>query len=298
MAVNEPTTQNAHWWAFCVGSDTNEYQYSGKKRFYSILTKELEVLEDGKTHAKSEYLIFSNIDEWTFLKDFSDPSSSSFDKLLYSLFREYIPALGLLLIKMNTEVHELAHSALNTMIIRKFAAMNGLDLQLHTIPQSAKTSNGRTKKADQSYKPRVLPPGRDAKWPSVVIHGAWSQPPKKLADDARWWLTEPAGDVKAALTIAVNQNIREVKIEKWELVPCTATRQNTGKTFADVTCRIVVSQKEPGDPIRVVGHPLVVPFDSFFLRPANHNEGDIVMDKSDLETVANLVWEAHPKFKA
>ncbi|RJE20959.1 hypothetical protein PHISCL_06695 [Aspergillus sclerotialis] len=241
MEVDEPVTQNAHWWVFCVSSNTSEYQYSGQKRLYSILKKESQALKDDKTHSKSQYLIFSNINEWTFLKDFSDPSSSSFDKLLYSLFQEYIPALSLLLIKMNTEAHEQAHSALHTIILRKLASMNSLDLKLRTIPQSAKESNGRTKKADQSYKPRVLPPGREGKWPSVVIHAAWSQPPKKLADDARWWLEEPAGDVKAALTIAVNQTIKEIKIEKWELAP-RATRQNPGKRIAEVTRRVVVSQ--------------------------------------------------------
>lgn len=44
---------------------------------------------------------------------------------------------------MNTEVHEQAYNTLDIMIIRKFAILNSLDLQLHTIPRTVKESNGR-----------------------------------------------------------------------------------------------------------------------------------------------------------
>jgi hypothetical protein len=105
---------------------------------------------------------------------------------------------------------------------------------------------------------------------------------------------EAGGDVKTALTIFVHQTRREVVIEKWELTP-RETRQNQNKKVPEITRRAVMSQKTDNDPIRVTGHPLTLPFEHFFLRPANPGEGDIVLDESDLKTIAKLIWNVHSK---
>lgn len=97
---------------------------------------------------------------------------------------------------MTTEAHEQVHEALHDMLVRKFVLMNGLDLQLHMTGQAEKESNGRRKKADQSYRPKPLPSNRSDYWYSVLIESAYSEKGSKLADNARWWLIESAGDVK------------------------------------------------------------------------------------------------------
>ncbi|GIK05011.1 hypothetical protein Aspvir_009110 [Aspergillus viridinutans] len=172
--------------------------------------------------------------------------------------------------------------------------MNRLDLELQVMGQVAITSNGRTKKADQTYRPKVLPQTRSDLWPRVVILAKYSQPRTKLADDTRWWLFESGGDVKTALNITVHQTKREVTIEKWELIS-RETRQDENKKVAEITQRAVISQKTVNDPIRVTGCSLAQSFEHLFLRPANPGEGDIVLDKSDMETNAELIWNVHSK---
>jgi hypothetical protein len=279
-----------------VSPATSEYQYCGEQNFLKVLDGEYHALEEGTTGCRSQYIIISNVDEQTFSETFS--SSDLCKKLFTSSFFEYIPDLALLLVRMTTAAHEQAYNALHTMIIRKCAFMNGLDLQLQVTGQAAITSNGRTKKADQTYRPIVLPQPRSGRWPTVVIQCAYShsysQSGSKLADDARWWLLEAGGDVKTVLTITVHQTRREVIIEKWELIP-RGTRQDRNKKVAGVSQRAIMPQRTDNDPIRVTGYPLTLPFEHFFLRPANPGEGNIVLDESDLETIATLIWGVHSK---
>lgn len=192
---------------------------------------------------------------------------------------------------MITEAHEQAHEALHDMFVRKFVLMNRLDLQLHMTGQTEKESNGRRKKADQSYRPMTLPANRSDYWYSVLIESAYSEKWSKLADDARWWLVESAGDVKTAVTIAVHQTTKEITIETWELVS-RPTRQDKSKRVPDVTQRIVVSQNTDKK-IRVRRDALTVPFEHFFLRNVGADESDIILDKTDLTIVASSVWEVH-----
>jgi hypothetical protein len=284
--------QNRYQQLFHVSSATREYQYCGEPDFLKVLDSEYHALEEGRTGCRSQYIIISNVDEQTFSETFSSPDLCK--KLFTCSFFEYIPDLALLLVRMTTAAHEQAYNALHSMIIRKCAFMNGLDLGLQVMGEVAITSNGRTKKADQTYRPIVLPQLRSDHWPTVVIQCAYSQPRSKLADDARWWLLEAGGDVKTALTIFVHQTRREVVIEKWELIP-RETRQNQNKKVPEITRRAVMSQKTDNDPIRVTGYPLTLPFEHFFLRPANPGEGDIVLDESDLKTIAKLIWNVHSK---
>ncbi|GAD91908.1 hypothetical protein NFIA_050900 [Paecilomyces variotii No. 5] len=155
------------------------------------------------------------------------------------------------------------------------------------------TTNGRTKKADKTYRPADLPQGRSTLWPTMIIEVRYSENKVKLAEDARWWLMEAGGDVKTALTISVHQVKTEITVEKWELTP-RPTRQDSNKRVVEVTEHIVMSQNED-EPIHVAGHPLMIPFDHFFLRPPNPGEGDIILHKSDIETIAKMIWDVHPK---
>lgn len=286
MMAMDVVRQNDHQRLFCVSSTTGEYRYCGKTSFCEVLDNEYHALERNKSGNQSQYIIFFDIDEQTFLEDFADSSR----KQVYHPYFEYIPNLHLLLIKMVTEVHEQAHKSLNRMIIRKFAFMNNLDLQLHMTGQAEKGSNGRKKKADKSYRPETLPDGCSNYWYSVLIEAAYPEKRSKLANDARWWLIESAGDVKTVVTIAVHQTTKEITIEAWRLVS-RPTKQEKNKRVPDVTQRVVVTQNS--DEIRVKGGPLTIPIYHFFLRDKGAGEGDLFLDEDDLKIVATSVWEVH-----
>ncbi|OJJ88610.1 uncharacterized protein ASPGLDRAFT_31737 [Aspergillus glaucus CBS 516.65] len=90
---------------------------------------------------------------------------------------------------MTTEAHEKVHEALHDMFVRKFVLMNGLDLQLHMTGQAEKESNGRRKKADQSYRPKPLPANRS------MVEDIY-KPSKRLPQNARL----PDGGVEPHIT--------------------------------------------------------------------------------------------------
>ncbi|OQE90315.1 hypothetical protein PENNAL_c0012G10559 [Penicillium nalgiovense] len=106
-------------------SSTNEYEYLGKKHFTKICLKEYhDFLEkDTDLEPRSGYIIFSNIDNETYEHDF--PESSDPDT--------YIPSLKLLLVKMTTDAHEVAHRQLDKLIIKKLSQMNDLDDEIHPL---------------------------------------------------------------------------------------------------------------------------------------------------------------------
>ncbi|KAJ9290641.1 hypothetical protein DTO021C3_1906 [Paecilomyces variotii] len=283
--------KNSYQQLLHVSPATSEYQYCGEQHFLEVLDSEYHAFEKDTTGRRSQFFIMSNVGEKTFSETFSSPDPQK--RIFSNSSFEYIPDHSLLLVKMRTAVHEQAHEGLNTLIVGKFTLMNGLGLQLQQMGQVSITSNGRTKAADKTYRPKDLPQGRSPLWPTVIIEAGYSEEKVKLADDARWWLLEADGDLKTALTISIHTERKESTVEKWELIP-RPTRQDKNKKVAEVTGHIVMSQKEE-DPIDVTGHPLTLPFEHFFLRPANPGEGDIILDKSEMEIIAELVWNVHPK---
>lgn len=276
---------------FNVSPTTSEYEYSDFKRFCEIYYSEYDALEKDKTGRKSQYIIFVGVDEQTFEKDLSEQSNRSPTKS----YCDYISAKGLLLVKMPTRAHEDAHISLDRLIRKKIMFMNpSLEKDLCSLGRSRVEAILRRKEPDQSYQPKTLPPGRSDYWPTVVIEAGYSESRSKLSADARWWLAESAGDVKTALTIAVHQTRREITVEKWELIE-RPTRQDGDKKVSVITQRAIVSQRTAGDPIRVTGSQINIPFEHLFLRPAGSNEGAIVFEVSDLEELATEVWRVHAK---
>ena len=279
---------------FGVSPTTSEYQYPGKKDFSDIYDSEYNAFAQDQTKSgcqKSQYIIFIGVDEQTFRADFDEVSN----RLLKKSCCDYIPARGLILVKMTTEAHEQAYIGLDHFLVAKLTLMDpGLVRELLSPRHADIESNSHQKKADSSYRPKILPPGRSDHWPTVVVESALSESRSKLAADARWWLSESAGDVKAALTIAVQKARREITIEKWELIK-RPTRQDEDKRVCEVTRRVTVSQGAVDQPIRVTGGSLEIPFEYLFLRPAGLHEGDIVFDELDLKELATMVWKLHAK---
>ncbi|RMJ24953.1 hypothetical protein PHISP_04189 [Aspergillus sp. HF37] len=213
MTVNTDQRTNRSHRIFHVPPNTSEYQYRGRKHFRNVLGSENRLLED-KDGKRSQFIIFSNINEQTFEKVFADPSDATFARL----YSSYIPGFGLLLVKMVTQVHEQAHKELATTIMFKLHEMNNLDRELQKIGRAEFGTNSRRKKADASFRPVQLPASRSDKWPTMIIEAGYSGSSKDTLDaGARWWLKESERDVKIALTILVSRTRREIVIDDWEI---------------------------------------------------------------------------------
>lgn len=262
--------------ALGLSPTTSEYPYQGMQHFQDMIHKEA-------AEPDQSYVIFSNIDENTFLRDFDEFHSHSYS--------DYFPQLRIILARMPaSELHEEAHGELNNTLLIKLAAM-GVRTQLRSLVGADVVTPTRTKKPDQSYRPVNLPAGHSNRFPSVVIESAWSERQSKLADDARWWLNASQGELKTAITISVQKKKRAITIEKWEAIS-RPTRGEPGKMVPEVVQKVTMTREGDGKPVHVTGAPLVIGFDKLFLRPAEEDkgEGDVFLDNDDLTLVADLTW--------
>jgi hypothetical protein len=184
MAVN---THSISRHALGLSPMISEYPYQSIRHLWDIIYREA-------AESKHDYVIFSCIDEQTFIQDFDEPHSH--------LHTDFFPQFQVLLAKVPWRAHEQAYHGMNKILIDKLKAMNvGNDLQL--LGTADVKSPERTKRPDLSYLPEQLPAGRPDHSPSVVGECAYSENQSKLACDARWWLDASGGEVKTVLAITV-----------------------------------------------------------------------------------------------
>ncbi|RHZ50894.1 hypothetical protein CDV55_101607 [Aspergillus turcosus] len=260
MAVNKGSISRR---ALGVSRATSEYAYQGVQHFRDIIYKD-------EAESKHPYVIFSNIDEQTFMRDFDESGEQC------HLYSDYFPQLQILVGKMPaTRATAQAFMGIhNTSIVRRLAFRNRdhLDDQLRTLGRADVFTPSRIKPPDMSYRPVRLPAGRSNRWPSVVFQCAYSDADGKLANDACWWLKASGGDVETILTISVWKKSKGITFERWELIS-RPTRGDPGKRVPEVVQKVVVS-KEGDEPVRITGAPLVIGFEKLFLRPAEEEKGD------------------------
>lgn len=108
-----------------------------------------------------------------------------------------------LIVKMPKRPLEMATRCFCDLITLQTHRM-GLDDQL--VPTGSATISGSPYKKEPyaSYVAMELPPGRNDKWPTLVIETGFLGSLRRLRVDAEWWLVRSRGDVKVAIIIAVD----------------------------------------------------------------------------------------------
>ncbi|EEA21809.1 conserved hypothetical protein [Talaromyces marneffei ATCC 18224] len=263
-----------------LGKNTPIYEYQDAPHYSAAIIHEVNLLE---THRdRSQYVIFTNVDQEQFSRGFKGNTDTI-------PFGSYYPRLQILLTKIETKTHANASRDFEAALIKKLAAMKDLDKQLVKVGGAHIETVDRTKRADNAYQPQRLPKYRDQLWPTVVVEVGYSESLRKLANDARWWLTASNGDVKTAITISINQKYREITFEKWGL--------NTEEEPV-VLYRVQMQQDAVCQHVKVSNKsPLVIGFEELFLRPSQEAcEGDIVFSQDELKKLASMTWDVH--FKA
>lgn len=100
---------------------------------------------------------------------------------------------------------------------------------------------------------------------------------RSLETDVEWWATESDGDVKAAITIAVNPSVKQMIICQWhgtEMVYRNVLSREYGRRMQNTNL-----------------NPLVIEFERLFLRAPQGVENDIVFEIDVLNEFAEEVWE-------
>jgi hypothetical protein len=257
---------------------TSEYEYRGKKRFWDTIDAELNLFTNDKVGARSQYVIFSHLDEHRFLKDIDSESFKYFDS--------YDTHSQILLIKMPTRAHEQISGKFFSGLIIKLSRMkDGLQDELHNMGSADVDLTSRRKQPDQSFCPVTLPPSRSDKFSTLIIEAAFSKSKTKLRSNAKLWLVESKGDVKIALLMSTNKTRKEVTFELWQPTG-RATRNEPGKIVGELKQTVTVT--EQGGHARASGK-LTIPFEDLFLRDVVFPEEDIVFTERDFVKIASQI---------
>lgn len=269
-------------------SNTSRYPYEGLQDFWSHIALEQENFHNDKTGKCSQYVLFTNVTDQAFTRDFD----ISKHKPSWRLFDSYYPYTQLLVIRMVTSKdHERAHTALANLLIGKLAAMNEVNLSLDWTGSADIETPSRTKRADQEFAPRNRPPDRSELWPTLVMEAGFSESKPKLESGADWWIKASQGDVRTALTISVHRKTPEIVIKKWEPI-CTLQTSNRAQFEPVLQKHLVVSNQKGQTEAVVINGPLVLSFRDLFLRDAGRGEKEeIEFSENDIRTMAQMVWK-------
>ncbi|KAH8689851.1 hypothetical protein BGW36DRAFT_432817 [Talaromyces proteolyticus] len=257
---------------FGLSSNTSQHEYQNNKHFLSVLNQELDIFTADQS--KSQYILFTGVTNEVFRRDFTDPIDSLTDFEIYSITHE------LIIVKMESHTHAHAHSVFNALLIRKLVTMNDHDKDIRYFASAHVQGDDRKKRADQIYQPKRLPRHRSRHWPSLVLEVGYTEGQRKLESDINWWITQSNGDVKSAVTIAVNPRVKQIVICQWY-----------GNNPQQRVYRNALSQNDQGAIQTSNPNPLVIPFAHLFLRQPSGNEQDITFTIAELKELAKNVWE-------
>lgn len=117
-----------------------------------------------------------------------------------------------MIVKLLTGTHEIASQRLYLAV--QLAVINmGLDDSIESVGSKRVRGVSSSKEADKSCTLMQPVPGRDAKWPTVVVEVGVSESYQKLKADAEWWLANSKGDVKLVIIVSVNRKTPNIKFE-------------------------------------------------------------------------------------
>lgn len=255
---------------FGLSADTNQYEYHNHKHFLSVLSEELDAFI-AHPRSRSQYIIFTGVNEDIFRRYFVDPDDGLTDFETYSIPHR------LILVKMKPRTHAFTHRSFGDLVHGKLLDMNIKALGLVPFGSAHIQGKERIKRADEIYQPTRLPKRRTKHWPSFVVEVGYSDAQRKLQGDVDWWMNESSGDVKSVVTIATDRTCKEITICQWNRM---------GEIY-----RNVLSQDGERDVRASNQDPLVIAFDDLFLRRPSGIEKDIIIPVDELKDFAEDIWE-------
>ncbi len=210
---------------------------------------------------------------------------------------------GLLFFRIPTQRCNSVHADLAWLFSRQIPRM-GLDGPFVAILGGAyKLDNGAEKSMEGNS--LILPGPRrcddKGRFPTLAIECGNSESLPRLYRDRDWWFDNSPhggehGDVKAVLTVAIDNRTCRFSIELWhrnhDNIPYTVCH-HLGKELLAV----LVQATGLAVPLGHSGGPLRIPFQDIFLREPVAPEGNFVIEEQDLASLAicacNMVkWDS------
>lgn len=244
-----------------LSPNTSQHTYRNINHFTDILSHETDLFtadEHATTTRRSQYIIFHNVTESCFNRDFIDPADS------FVSFESYFPLRAVLLVKIVTRGQALAVSDFGGRISFQLRRMSRrLDDRILALGSAHVISQNRIKRAGASFFPKRLPANRSRTWPSLCVEVGYSDSPRKLEEDAKWWIHESRGEVKGVVTVELDKSQREMRVSQWRIC---------GDSELKLVYRVVILQRDG----RMEAHEendLVISFEDLSLRPPNRDRG-------------------------
>lgn len=269
------------------------YMFHSIRQVQRLVASHSDELRADRTN--NQYLVFLKVTN-TQLTDM-DKQRANIGK---HIRMEHHTDTGDLIIKlMPSEKHQSAHITLADEIQEKEMQW-GIPRENRLKGLGGTTFSGpvSSKEADTAFRPISRPIGG---WPTIVFESGLSEGLARLRVDARWWLINSGGDVNVVLIISVKPTQTRLLIEKWCLSPATnlpVTGANPNSNALVPTKRQEVSiNRNPANTTQpgtytVTGGPLVLEFQSLYLRAPVAPEGDLILTTAILLVWARYFWEA------
>jgi hypothetical protein len=265
--------------------DVNTQIFIGIENMRRIVKSQSDKLQ--KSNSEQQYLVFTHVS----IDDLAEIDCAR-NKIGKGTRMTYYTDVNLLIVKLPTAEHELAHRNLAKKMCFMLTRMGISDDELDSVGATTYYVPGSAKEADSAYRPHFFRPSK-IDWPTIVFESGVSESLSQLRLDAEWWLENSNGAVKIVIIISIKRASQSLQIEKWELASISRMRPLT-RAFSDAanvppliptkTQEITIDQNT------VTGAPLVFEFDKIFLRPAVPPETDIIFTAQVLSTWAARIW--------
>lgn len=148
----------------------------------------------------------------------------------------------------------------------------------------------RRKEPDGSWGPRQRYSETNIKWPTVVLEVAFSEPKDKVKGDAWWWLYQSNTAVLKVITIDIKRPSGDVYVTLWER-GAAQSRQHP-RPEAKAVSTLDIFRGQYGNPARLEGTDIAVPFKDMLLRDpdTSHGEDDFIFSQAELLEIAEDIW--------
>ncbi|KAB8264950.1 hypothetical protein BDV32DRAFT_134850 [Aspergillus pseudonomiae] len=264
---------------------TQELVATNKRAIKRALEAKLDANKDG-----SEYTVFSYVGSHVAEQLSKDGGLRR--EIGMRIF--YDATCRKLIVKIPTGAHEGATGTLSFLILEE-ASRQGLRGKLRTAGAQTFVDDPYRKEPDASFIPEVPIPGRDKKWPSIVIETGVSESVPRLRIDASWWLARSRGLVKLVILISISRVEAKIALECWNFgaVQHSYNLRSLSQFPLRPTKTQTITISRSGGSTTVTGAPLVIQFqDAFINPPSGPLQGDFIFGAALLEEIARSVWQA------
>jgi hypothetical protein len=270
-------------------SDSPEVEHSDVECFEALPDDTVEAI--GLTKSAIRKIIRENQETTDVVKyiRFTNVPPAIADKFsLRSTRQMFNRSTRYMIIKLLTGAHETASRGLYSAVQYEIRNM-GLNKSIRQL--GSKTIQGVfcRKEADEAYGPAQPVPGRDPKWPTVVVEVGVSESYRKLRADAAWWLTNSRGDVKLIIIVSISRKTPNIKFKTITLDPTVNSLRYVPKIRQTITASREANNPNSQITIRPAV-PLTIGFEELFCRQPVPPEHDIEVSPDLLGEISEHVW--------